>query len=52
MTKSTYKPSLLYKCKPFCLIGLQTNNSLILGPNIFPAIEEKVIKITKFITRK
>lgn len=52
MTESTYKPCLLYRCKPFGLVGPQTDDTLILANDTFATAKEEAIKTPKFMTKK
>ncbi len=52
MTDSTYNPCLIYRCEPFGIVGLQTDDTLMLANNTFAAIEEEAIKTAKFITKE
>ena len=52
MTESTYNLSLLYRYEPFSIVGLQTDDTLMLANNNFTAIEEEAIKTAKFMTKK
>ena len=52
MTELTYNPYLLHKYKAFDMVGLQTNDILILANNNFAVMEEKYIKMVKFMIKK
>ena len=52
MSESTYNLCLLYKCEPFSIVEVQTNDTLMLTNNIFAVMEEKAIKTAKFITKE
>ena len=52
MIESIYKFHLLFKYKLFDIVDLQTDNILILANHNFIAIQEKAIKMAKFITKK
>lgn len=50
MTKLTYNLCLLYRSKPFGIISLQTDNTLILLENFFATIKENTIKMANIMT--
>jgi hypothetical protein len=54
MSQSTYNPCLLYLNNPtnFRIVGLQTNNTLLLANLAFIASEQENIKKAKFLTKK
>ena len=52
MTESTYDPCLLQKCEPSGIIGLHTDETVMLANNTFAAMEEEAIKTAKFMTKK
>ncbi len=52
MTESTYDPCLLYRCEPYGIVGLQTDDTLMLANNTFAAIEEEAIKTAKLMTKQ
>lgn len=47
----TYNLYLLYRCKIFDIVGLQTENILILVKDFFTTIEKNSIKAVKFMTK-
>ena len=51
MTKSTYDPCLLSRFEPLGIVGMQTNDILILSNNNFASIKEKAIKLAKIMTK-
>lgn len=51
MIESTYDSYLLFRFKPLGIVGMQTNNTLILADNNFANIEKETIKSTKIITK-
>ena len=51
MTKSIDDLYLLFKSEPLGIMGIQTNNTLILANNSFVSIEEKAIKSAKIMTK-
>src|SRR6266702_5194815 len=54
MNQSTYDPCLLYLNNPtnFEIVGLQTNNTLLLANSAFAASEQEKIKKAKFLTKE
>ena len=52
MSESTYDLYLLYRCEPFGIIGLQTNNILMLANNTFAVMKAEDIKTAKFMIKK
>ena len=52
MTESTYDPCLLYKSEPFGIVGLQTDDTLMLASDTFSAEEEDAIKKAKIMTKE
>lgn len=52
MVQSTYDPCLLYKTKPFGIVGLQTDDTLILGDEAFAVAEEDAIKSAGIMTKE
>lgn len=52
MSESTYDPCLLHRCELFGIVGLQTDDTLMLANNTFAAMEEEVIKTAKFMTKE
>lgn len=51
MTQSTYDACLLYKSDPLGIVGLQTDDTLILGTTSFADIEEEAIKSANILTK-
>lgn len=51
MTESTYDPCFFYRSGPLGIIGMQTNNTLILADNNFANKEEKTVKNAKIMTK-
>lgn len=51
MKQSTYNPCLLYRSDPLGIIGLQTDNTLLLANNTFANAEEKAIKHAKLMSK-
>ena len=51
MTKSTYDPCLLYRFGPLGIVGMQTDDKLILADNDFASNEEEAIKKAKIMTK-
>ena len=51
MTKSTYNPCFLFRSELLEIIGIQTDDSLILANNNFTCIEEEAIKSAKIMTK-
>lgn len=52
LSKLIYNPCLLHRYKPFDIVELQTDDTLMLANKTFAAIEKKTIKIIKFMTKK
>ena len=54
MTESTYDPCLLYKTNSseFGIVGMQTDDTLILANDIFATKEEKAIKEANILTKQ
>lgn len=52
MTESTYDSCLLYKSEPLGIIGLETNDTLMLAEGPFAAIEEDAIKTANIMTKE
>jgi len=54
ISQSTYNPYLLYLNNPtnFGIVGLQTNNTLLLANLVFAALEQEKIKKAKFLTKE
>ena len=54
ISQSTYDPCLLHLNNPtnFGIVGLQTNNTLLLANLVFTALEQEKIKKAKFPTKK
>ena len=52
MTESTYDPCLLYKSEPLGIIGLQTDDTLMLAEDPFAVIEEVTIKMANIMTKE
>lgn len=52
MTQLTYNFCLLYKSRPLSIIGLQTENTLILADNTFADAEKNAIKSAKIMTKQ
>ena len=51
MEESTYDPCFLYRSGPFGIVGMQTDDTLILADNDFANKEEAEIKVAKIITK-
>ncbi len=51
MEKSTYNPYFLYRSGPFGIVGIQTDDTLILANNDFASKEEVEIKARKIMTK-
>ena len=51
MKESTYHPCLLYSSGPFGIVGMQTNDTLILADNNFAGKEKAAIKSAKIMTK-
>ncbi len=51
MTESAYDPCLLYRSGPFEIVGMKTNDRLILADNDFVSIEEEAINEAKIRTK-
>ena len=51
MEELTYDLCLLYKCVPFGIVEMQTNDTLILADNDFASKEEAEIKAAKIMTK-
>ena len=51
MQQSTYDPCLLYRSSPMGVIGLQTDDTLILADDEFATAEEDAIQTAKFKTK-
>ncbi len=54
MSQSTYDPCLLYLNNPtnFRIVGLQTNDTLLLANLVFAALEQEKIEKAKFLTKE
>lgn len=52
MTQSTYDPCLLYNTQPFGIVGLQTDDTLILADPKFADDEEKELHKAKFLSKE
>ena len=54
MSQFTYNPYLLHLNNPinFKIVGLQTNNTLLLANLVFAALKQEKIKKAKFLTKK
>ena len=54
MSQSTYNLCLLHLNNPinFKIVGLQTNNTLLLTNLVFAALEQEKIKKAKFLTKE
>lgn len=51
MRESVYNLCLLYRSGPLQIMGMQTNNTLILANNNFANKEEKVVRNVKIMTK-
>ena len=51
MEELTHDPCLLYRSGPFGIVGMQTNDTLILAYNDFASKEEVEIKVAKIMTK-
>ena len=51
MKESTYDPCLLYSSGPFGIVGMQTDDTLILADNDFAGKEESAIQTAKIMTK-
>ena len=51
MIKSTYNLYLLFRSKPLRIVGMQTNDTLILADNNFASTKKKAITLTKIMTK-
>ena len=51
IVQSTYDPCLLYKSEPLGIVGLQTDDTLILADDAFAEAEEDAIKSAKIMTK-
>ena len=51
MTESTYDACLLFKSEPLGVIGLQTDDTLILADDAFATLEEEAIVAAKIMTK-
>ncbi len=51
MTESTYNPCLLYWSGPLEIVGMQTDDTLILADNNFANKEKEAIKDVKIMTK-
>ena len=51
MEKSTYDSYLFYRFNPFDIVGIQTNDTLILANNDFVNKEEAENKVAKIMTK-
>ena len=51
MIESTYDPCLLYSSSSFGIVGMQTDNTLILADNNFASTEEDAIRSAKIMTK-
>ena len=54
MSQSTYNPYLLYLNNPinFKIVGLQTDDTLLLTNLVFVALEQEKIEKAKFLTKE
>lgn len=52
MTESRYDCYLCYRYKPFAIISLETNDTLILPNNTLTIIEKEAIMTIEFIIKK
>jgi hypothetical protein len=54
MSQSTYNPCLLYLNNPtnFKIVGLQTDNTLLLTNSVFAASEQEKIEKAKFLIKE
>jgi hypothetical protein len=54
MSQFIYNPCLLHLNDPinFKIVGLQTNNTLLLANLVFTALEQEKIKKAKFLTKE
>jgi hypothetical protein len=54
MSQSTYNPCLIYLNNPinFKIVGLQTDDTLLLANLVFTASEQEKIKKVKFLTKE
>src|SRR6266702_1493421 len=54
INQSTYNPYLLHLNNPtnFRIVGLQTNNTLLLANSAFTALKQEKIKKAKFLTKE
>ena len=50
MIKSIYNLCLYYNSSLFGIVGMQTNNTLILADNVFASIKKNAIRSTKIMT--
>lgn len=51
MTESTYNPCHFYRSGLLGIVGIQTNNILILADNNFASKEEKAVRNAKIMTK-
>lgn len=51
MSESTYDSCLLYKNEPFAVVGLQTDDTLILASDEFACDEDEAIKTARIMTK-
>lgn len=51
MIESTYDSCLLHRSYPFGVIGMQTNDTLMLASDAFATMEEEAIKSAKLMTK-
>ena len=51
MTKSTYDSCLFFRSEPLGIVGMQTDDTLILADNNFASTEEEAIKSAKIMTK-
>ena len=51
MVQSTYDPCLFYKSEPLGIVGLQTDDTLILADDAFAEAEEDAIRSAKIMTK-
>ena len=51
MTESTYDPCLLYRTDPLGLVGMQTDDTLMLASDQFASEEEDAIKSARIMTK-
>ena len=51
MIESTYDPCLFYSSSSFGIVGMQTDNTLILADNDFASIDDDAIILAKIMTK-